>query len=170
MELAPRSDYVFATRAYFRISATSDINGATADAERAISLGPAFAYSHEVMGLSHMTVGNFEKASHSLQKAVALSENSTFLSSRLFWLSISQYFMGEPREAIRTIDRAIQLAPRQRGFHLLQTICCRLIGDEITATNSEEKVNELPKEPSVLVLRPPLPENYRDFANQIAPT
>ena len=99
-----------------------------------------------------------------------LSEKSTFLSSRLFWLSISQYYMGEPREAVRTIERAIQLAPRQWGFHLLQAICYRSIGDEIAATTSEEKIKELPKEPSVLVLRPPLPENYREFADQFAPT
>jgi len=170
IEASPRSDYVFCTRALFRTYVTRDIDAAIADAQRTLSLSPAYATGHEMMGLSTLLAGDFAKASHHLQKSISLAETDPFLPVRLFMLSISLHFLGEQHEAIRVIDRAVQLGPRQRCFHLLRAICCRAAGNDAAAAESEATVSRLPRGPSVLAVRPALPDSHQDFADLFAPS
>ncbi len=170
VESAPRSDFVFLMRANFKIYITREISGAITDAERVLSLSPAYSYGHKAIGLAQLLAGEFDKASLTLQKAVSLAEVDPFLPGSLFELAIGQHLSGEHGDAIRTIDRAIQLRPRQWCFNLLRTICCRSAGDEAAASQSDAKLHVLLQEPSVLALRPPLPEAYREFADQFAPS
>ena len=72
-------------------------------------------------------------------------------------------------EASAAIERAIQLSPRPRSFHLLQAYCCRAQGDEAAAEKAEAVASELPREANALAPRPPLPDEKADLGRAISP-
>jgi class 3 adenylate cyclase/lipoprotein NlpI len=169
VEASPRSDYIFSTRALYRIYGPREPRGAIADAERSVSLSPAYASGHDSLGSAYLLAGEFDSASRTYQKLLSLSEADPFLPSRLFFLAISLYFLGEVHEATQAIDRAIQLGPRQRCFHLLEAICHRAVGNDAAAAKSDQTAARLSREPSILAVRPSLPDSLQNFANKFAP-
>lgn len=169
VEASPRSDYIFCMRSLFRTFQTRNVDGALADARRALSFSPAYVSCHESLGLAFLLAGKFSEASQSLQKAVSLSEADPFLPSRLLQLAISYHCQGEQQKAIETVERAIQLGARHRCFHLLRGICCRAAGNEATAMESDATVSRLEIEPLIQAGRPPLPDSLQDFADLFVP-
>ncbi len=169
VEIAPRSDYVFTVRSYFKTSTIRDASGAMQDAERALSLNSSYHVAYFSRGMANMLVGNLGNGISDFEKAISLSETDRFLPGRLFGLSIAYYLAKRPQEANDTIDRAIQLRPSERSYYVLKSMICRSTGDYAGGNNAESKASHLPKVPSVLAPRPSLPEDKTDFVNQLSP-
>ena len=98
-----------------------------------------------------------------------MSEADPLLPTRLYFLAISLVCADRPADARAAIERAIQLSPSPRSFHLLRAHCCRAQGDIEAAEQADAIAADLPRQANVLTLRPPLPDEQADFARIIAP-
>jgi len=170
IEASPRSDYAFWTRSLFRVHVRRDMDGALEDARRTLLLSPAYAPGHEVLGLANMLCGDFQAAEYSLEKSISLSESDPLWPYRWFMLATSQLCQNKPTEAAKSIEKAIQLRPNQRSFLALQAECHRQGGNESAARDVELLAVGLPREPSILAPRPPLPDGHHDLLTLLAPT
>ncbi len=169
VEMSPRSDYIFTARAYVNAFVKKDVAAAQKDLERALSLSPNYHHALDLLGITKMMAGDYEGGIGYLEKAVELSETDPLMPYRLFVASIAYHFMDKPERAVEIIERAIHLRPNQRNYHLLKAIACRAAGDEAGAKEAERRVTELPKGPSMLAPRIPLPKDKADFMDQFAP-
>ena len=75
---------------------------------RALSLDPALARAHSVLGVLHMLDGQYEEAVESARKAVALNSNSTFAYVNL---ALVLTHAGRQAEAIPAMEAALRLEP-----------------------------------------------------------
>ncbi|MGI9477365.1 MAG: adenylate/guanylate cyclase domain-containing protein [Hyphomicrobiaceae bacterium] len=169
VEQAPRSDYVFWARSLFAIHVLRDPIAALKDVERTLSLNSVYPPAHENLGLVNLLESNYKDAVISLEKAVAMSESDPLLSTRLFMLSIGLICASRPGEARNAIERAIQVSPRPRSFHLLRAHCCRLQGDQASTADAEANAMKLPREANALSPRPPLPDEQIELSQIVSP-
>ena len=156
VEQAPRSDYIFWARGVFGVHVLRDREVARRDIERALSLNPAYPPAYEYLGLIDLLAERYSEAANNLERAVQMSESDPLLPTRLYFLAVSLVCDDWPAEARAAIERAIQLSPSPRSFHLSRAYCCRAQGDEIAAEEADDVATDLPKQASALAPRPPL--------------
>ena len=166
----PRSDYIFWTRALFRLQVARTPELALEDLHRARTLSPAYAPAYECIGLAHMMMGDLGAADENLEKAMAMSETDPLWPQRAFMLAVVQFCHDRPDAADATIAKAIQLRPKQREFLVLQAECRRRDGREAEAREIDERIGRLPREPSIFAPRPPLPDGYEWVQELLAPS
>ena len=169
VELAPRSDFIFSARSFFRTFIMRDASGAVKDADRALSLNSSYHIAYDSRANAHMLAGNMENAIGDLEKAVSLSETDPLLPYRLFLLSIAYHLAGQPEQALVTIERAIQLRSSLRSYHVLKAVICASSGRSAEAENAEARASQLPREPDILAPCPPLPKQYADLIGKLSP-
>ena len=169
VESAPRSDYVFWARGLFRTYAQLDLAGALKDVERTLALSPAYAPGHQLLGFVHLAGGQYDEAVKNFCKAISLSESDPYLPSHYYMQAIGLLCASKPERAADTIEQAIQLRPNQWAFHRLQAICYQKARNDEAAKKAESRASGLPKEPSVLAHRPPLPPEQADLLDLLSP-
>ncbi len=169
VELAPRSDFIFSARSFFRTFIMRDASGAVKDADRALSLNPSYHIAYDSRANAHMLAGDNESAIGDLEKAVSLSETDPLLPYRLFLLSVACHLAGKPEQALETIERAIQLRSSLRSYHVLKALICAAAGRSREAEDAEARASQLPREPDILAPCPPLPEQYADLIGKLSP-
>ena len=170
IELEPRSDFIFATRARFRALITRDAEGALSDARRARQLGPSFIQGHISYGLANLLRGNLEKAREIFDDVLARGSDDPYLAQSCWYHAISCYLLDEYEASLGSIEKALQLLPRQWSFYTLQAMCYRGAGDNENADAAEAMAERYPKLASVMAQKPPLPDCYEDFVNQFKPS
>jgi class 3 adenylate cyclase/tetratricopeptide (TPR) repeat protein len=168
VESAPRSDYVFFARGFYRTYAQRDLAGASRDGDRALALNPSYSWAHQLLGFVHLAGGRYDEAVRELDKAITLSESDPSLPLRYYMQAIGLLCAGKPEQAADTVEQAIQLRPNQWAYHRLQAICHRKAGNDEAAEKAESRASALPKEPSVLAHRPPLPPEQADLLGQLS--
>jgi adenylate cyclase len=169
VEISPRSDYIFTSRAYVNAFVKRNAAAARKDLERSLSLSPNYHHALDLLGITKLMEGDYAGAVDDLEEAVTLSDTDPLMPYRLFAASIAYHFMGKDQEAANAIERAILLRPNQRSYHLMKAIACRAAGDTAGAGEAEERVSQLPKEPSILAPRFPLPADKAGFMDQFSP-
>ena len=169
VETSPRSDFIFIVRSFLQVFGKRDHMAGRRDSEYALSLNPNYPLGFWALGQSHMLAGEFSEAIVALEKSIILSETDPLLSARLFPLGVSYYLDNQFEKAAAAIDRAIQLRSTQWAFHELRALCCRQHGDTIGAEKSHAAASRLPKSPSVLATKLPLPDPYTEFIMKFAP-
>ena len=169
VESAPRSDYVFWVRGMFRTLAELDLAGASKDAERTLALSPAYTYGYELLGLIHLARGEYREAEEDFCKAISLSESDPLLPGFIFLKAISQLCAGKPEKAAESIEQAIQLRPNHWSFHRLQAICFQEARKDEAAKKAEARASALPREPSVMAYRAPLPADKANLLSRLTP-
>lgn len=169
VELAPRSDFVFSSRSFFRSNLHRDAPGALQDADRALSLNASYHIAYDARAEAHMLADRMDAAIVDLQKAVALGESDPLLPFRLFLLAIAYHLVGRSSEALETLDHALQLRSGQRRYHCLKAFICRATGRAGDAAEAERRAAQLPNEPSIVAPMPPLPERYGELVSALVP-
>lgn len=169
VEASPRSDYAFCLRSFFRLHVRRDALGALEDSSRSLALSPAYAPAHEITGLCHMFLQNHSAAEKALARALELSQSDPFLPGRAYGVAINYLLWGQSEKAAEIIDQAVQLRPRLRAFWALKSECLRTAGREAEATASFDRARELPREPSIYALRPPLPSGTESLLALLSP-
>jgi len=169
VELSPRSDYVFFARGNFRALADTDYAGAKKDAERALTLNPSYSSGYDLLGCIHLAHGTYNDAVESFAKALSFSESDPNLPYRIYFQAVSLLCAHRPRQAAEKLEQAIQLRPNQWAYHRLQAICYQQAGDDTAAEKAELRASCLPREPSLLAYRPPLPHERIDLLDLLSP-
>jgi DNA-binding winged helix-turn-helix (wHTH) protein/TolB-like protein/Tfp pilus assembly protein PilF len=101
-------DYAPAHAALARSYVEQNIDLAKAAAHRALELDPQFADAYAVLGSAHLLGHDWEEAGRDFRKALALNPGLTEAHHwYAFWLSLQ----GRHKEAISSIERAIDLDP-----------------------------------------------------------
>ena len=158
-----------AARSVFCIFVLRDAARARKDVERTLSLNPSYPPAYENLGLVNMLEGTYGAAADSPEKAVAMSESDPLLPTRLFMLAVSLACGNRQPDAREVIERAIQLSPSPRSFHLLHAYCCRAEGDDSAAAHAESMASELPRIANAFSPRPPLPDEMAELGRLISP-
>ena len=169
VEHSPRSDYVFYVRGLFRTCAEMDLPGASRDAERALAISPDFYYNHYLCGLIQLASGDYGNAVKDFSRAVSIGRSDPWLALHCYLKAISLLCAGDPEKAMDSIQQAIQLRPNQWAFHRLLEICFQEGGNPESAKESETRASTLPKNPSILAPRPPLPSDKSDLLGRLSP-
>lgn len=169
VELAPRGDFIFTARAYFRAMVAGDASGAMKDAERALSVNPSYHVAYDALGLARLMSGDFEGSIQDLEKSLWLSESDPLLPFRLFVLAIACHIAEHHDRALDMIERAIQLRPNERSYYLTREMICRAAGDAQSADEAAASASRLPAKASILAPRIPLPEAHAAMMDLFAP-
>jgi adenylate cyclase len=169
VEASPRSDYIFWARAFFKLYVEEDLDAARADVSRTLAISPVYTHGHELLGLIDLKEDKALDAIRNLTRAIELTDADPILPYRHFLLSISQLCAGDPSAASAAIEKAIQLRPSTRPYHRLRAECCRRCGNVDRAQVSECRADDLADVPSMLALRPPVPNREREVLSVLAP-
>ena len=169
IEASPRSDYIFWARAFFNLYVVEDLDTARASVTRTLAISPVYTHGHELLGLIDLREDQTPEAIRNLTRAIELTDTDPVLPYRYFLLSISQLCAGDPSAASAAIEKAIQLRPSLRPYHVLRSECYRRGGKIDNAQASERRAAELADVPSMLALRPPLPNRERHLQSLLAP-
>jgi adenylate cyclase len=169
VEASPRSDYIFWARAFFKLYVEEDLDAARADVSRTLAISPVYTHGHELLGLIDLREDKTSDAIRNFTRAIELTDTDPILPYRHFLLSISQLCAGDPSAASAAIEKAIQLRPSTRPYHLLRAECCRRCGNVDGAQVSECRADDLADVPSMLALRPPVPNRERQVLSLLAP-
>lgn len=168
VERAPRSDFVFTSRAFFRSRLRRDAPGALRDAERALSLNASYHIAYDARAEAHMLAGRMDAAIRDLEKSVALAESDPLLPFRLFLLAIACHLAGRGEKALETLDHALQLRAGERRYHGLKAIVCRALGQAGQAAEADDRAARLPNLPSIVAPLPALPEVHAELVSRLA--
>jgi class 3 adenylate cyclase/tetratricopeptide (TPR) repeat protein len=169
VEALPRSDYVFCTRGFFRIFVQNDSAGALKDAEQVLALSPAYAPGYDLLGFIQLARGDFERAVSSFDRSNSLTESDPSAPFGYFAQAAALLCGGDAERAADMVERAIQLRPNQWAYHRLHAICGRKMHDLEVAEKAEARALELPREPSILAHRLPLPADQADLSASLCP-
>jgi tetratricopeptide (TPR) repeat protein len=168
VELLPRSDFVFFTRALFRASILRDAEKTMADAKRCHALNPNYPQAHMALGYAHVLAGDFEKAVAEFT-AGTQQANDPYRAYRVFHKAVAQYCGEDHAGAIATLNDLIDLKPSVRGFRKLLVLALRASGDEAAAERAKAAAEALPDEPNFFMQEPPLPDSHLDLREKLAP-
>ena len=169
VEASPRSDYIFWARAFFQLYVAEDLDAARADVTRTLAISPVYTHGHELLALIDLREDKTSDAISNLTRAIELTDADPILPYRYFLLSISQLCAGDPSAASAAIGKAIQLRPSIRPYHRLRAECSRRCGKVDDAQVSERRADDLADVPSMLALRPPVPDRERQVLSLLAP-
>jgi tetratricopeptide (TPR) repeat protein len=169
VELAPRSDFIFTSRSFFRSRICRDAVGALQDSERALALNASYHIAYDARAEAHMLAGRWDAAIADFEKAVSLAESDPLLPFRLFLLAVAYHLAGRHEDALETLDRALQLRSGQRRYLCLKAIICRESGRTQEADEAEKRAAQLPDTPSIVAPLPALPDRCAAFIAGLVP-
>lgn len=130
-QAAPTDPHALAAYA-FAVSSEGNAAGAAEAARLALERIPNHALALTALALAHSSAGSHETA---LRESLAASANSSpFLVDALRAQAISQRDLGDYAAALRTVARAIEIAPKLIPLYFEQAQYALLLGDGDAAT------------------------------------
>ena len=120
VEQAP-NDYMARFHLGLLYYTTSRFAGAESEFRRVISLRPAFAKGHDMLGLTLEEIGNEEAATESYRRAIELNREQNLQDSSPY-LNLGRFLltMNRVAEALPVLQKAVQLNPKSaEGAYLL---------------------------------------------------
>ena len=168
VELMPRSDFVFFTRAFFRASLLQDAEKAMADAKRCYTLNPNYPQARMALGYSHLIAGDFEEAVAEFA-AGTRQVNDPYWAYRVFHKAVAQYCAKDYSGAIATLNDLIDLKPSVRGFRKLLILALKESGNKAAAEREAVAADALPDKPNFFMQEPPLPMSHIGLRERLAP-
>src|SRR5215472_3914928 len=88
-----------------------DYEGALAEAERALTMGPNLARGHANLGSALIFSGRPKEGITAIETAIRLDPQDPLLPNRLNTLALGRYFAGEYEAAVEAAKRAIWSNP-----------------------------------------------------------
>jgi class 3 adenylate cyclase/tetratricopeptide (TPR) repeat protein len=168
VELMPRSDFVFFTRALFRASFLHDAKKTMADAQRCYALNPNYPQAHIALGYGHLLAGAFEQAVTEFANGTQQT-NDPYWSYRVFHKAVAQYCGEDYAGAVATLNDLIDLKPSVRGFRKLLILALREAGNETAAEREAAAAGAFPDEENFFLQEPPLPTSHMSLREMLAP-
>jgi TolB-like protein/DNA-binding SARP family transcriptional activator len=128
---------------HFVEDVASTLAGGIGSAETALALHEAEAFSHVVLGRLCTLSGEVPRALRHLIRATELNQN---FAQAHFGLAQALFWAGEPTEALRRLDQAERLSPRDplaSMFMTLRSFCCFWLGDLVAAEAAARRAASL---------------------------
>jgi class 3 adenylate cyclase len=169
IQAAPRSDFAYTVRALLFAYGKHDADAAIRDSKQALAFSPDYYLSLTSLGMGHMLNGDFEKAIPALERSLELIPDNPFRVAQIFPLAVCFYCKGDYQRCVEAVSTAIQLRPNVWALHKLKALALSASDNAGAAAQAEEKTNQLPRKPSIGALKPPIPSEFEDLTNQLAP-
>ncbi len=169
VRLAPRSDFVVATRADMRNKIFGDLEGAESDIRRALKINPNYNWGLETEGRVNLAKGMYSAAAVSFAKAIACDERDPWLPRRYFLKSLAQFLDENTAQAARTVKEAIELRPDSRAFWLLSAEIAASLNDLETERYAMSQAERLPAIPDFHTMWVNLPESVQTILEGFRP-
>jgi len=153
LQLDPEISEAYAARGL--ISFFSSMNDeAEADAREALRSDNNNDIAHDLLGRVRFSRGEFLGAISAFRDALAINPYSVWCLNDLAWALL---IVGVEDEAIRTLDRVLQISPRDEGGHCGKAAFYLVRGPVELAFVEIQKANDTnPRYPFVLQLLPPI--------------
>jgi adenylate cyclase len=168
VQAAPRSDYVFKTRAEIR-ARLGDIEGARRDVQRTKRINPHYTLGYQADGMSELAAGAYDAAINAFTQCVARSQRDPFLPFHIFSLTVALVLAGRPKEAAQAIGEAIEIRPDCRAYWLLLAEAHARSGADAEADEAQTMASRLSGRPDILAPRLSLPDGERALMSALAP-
>lgn len=170
VRLAPRSDFVFVTRADMRNKIFGDLEGASSDVRRGLQINPTYAWGLDTEGRIRLAQGDYGSAMVSFGRAIACDERDPWLPRRHFMMALAQVLAGKPDEAAVSLKDALELRPDSRAFWLLRAeIACRT-GDTEEEERALVQADRHPSVPDFHAMWLNLPDRDKALLDPLKPT
>lgn len=169
VRLAPRSDFVFTTRADMRNKIFADLEGAVSDIRRALTINPHYSWGLDTEGRINLARGNYSAASASFDKAIACDERDPWLPRRFFLKALAEFLSGDAALATETVREAIVLRPDSRAFWLLSAEIASEFQDPEAKEYALSQAERLPAVPDFHAMWVNLPEAARPILEILRP-
>lgn len=169
VRLAPRSDFVLATRADMRNKILGDLDGAETDVRRSLKINPTYAWGLDTEGRIRLAQGHYAAAATSFGKAIACDERDPWLPRRYFAKTLAHVLARDFTEASVAAETAIELRPDSRAFWLLSALVSDELGDTEAARKARSNADRLPSIPDFHAMWHRLPEEDQDLMMQLMP-
>lgn len=170
VRLAPRSDFVFATRADMRNKIFGDLDGAESDIRRALKINPNYSWGLDTEGRINLARGNYFAAAASFDRAIGCDERDPWLPRRYFLKALAQFLSGNTAQATETIKEAIELRPDSRAFWLLSADVAADLNDHEAERYAISQAKRLPAIPDFHAMWVNLPEVAKSILERFKPT
>ncbi len=166
---APRSDFVFFSRAELRAFLLGDMEGALKDIARAHQINPTYVWAFETRAKIEMVQGNYADAIETLQTVVERSKTDPWLPRRLFLHALAKTLDGRHKEALTDVSDALDLLPDRHAYwHLLAHINQQL-GDDAGYKSALERAANASSDPHVMVIELRLQGEGAELMKKFAP-
>ncbi|MEP2531222.1 adenylate/guanylate cyclase domain-containing protein [Shimia sp.] len=157
---APNSDFVFWARGMYRLRMLDDLEGARFDMEQSLRINPTFLGIVELRSQLALREGRFGDAIEAQDAYLRLGSADPFRLTRLGLFARTRLCLGDTEAALQESGEAVNLAPRDRGLHLLRAVVCREAGDQPGLEAARKAAQALDKVASIPAQRIPLPEEF----------
>lgn len=168
VQAAPRSDFVFKTRAEIR-ARLGDLEGARRDVQRMKRINPHYTLGYQADGLAELAAGAYDAAINAFTQCVARSQRDPCLPFHIFSLTVALVLAGRPKEAAQAIGEAIEIRPDCRAYWLLLAEAHARSGADAEADEAQTMAARLPGRPDILAPRLSLPDGERALMSTLAP-
>jgi len=166
---SPQSDYVFWTRAYFRLAVQDDVAGARADLKRSAHLNPAYLENYELEGNILMREGNFAGADAAFSRLIERGTQNPLQPYRLFMRAVAR-FCGENYEgAAEDAAAAWDLRPNEAGLLKLRALALKELQLHDQAEACLSAARQLSPEPMMTTKLPVLPPEFHWLSEKLKP-
>lgn len=169
VEHAPRSDYVFWTRGFFRVSIESDLAGARSDLRRAKELNPAYLENHELEAMILLMEEDFAGAAEAFGRLTSRGASNIMLPYRLYLKAVARLCAGDGAGAAEDAAHAADFNPNVRGLRILQALALEKAGQTEAAAKARAAADRLASAPAIVARRLNLPPAYEWVNEALAP-
>ncbi len=134
VELGPRMDFAFRTRAAIKLWFQSDHVGAQADARRALEINPNYHMAMETLAASNIFAGQPEEGIKVLKEVISLAPYEPQIPYYYSLLALANLYLGEDEVAKEYASEAYERRPGIIWFGLVQAA---VFGDTKSETDLE---------------------------------
>ncbi|WP_171103540.1 adenylate/guanylate cyclase domain-containing protein [Ruegeria sp. HKCCD7255] len=166
---SPQSDYVFWTRAVFRLVVLDDVEGARADLKRSAELNPAYLENYELEGQIAMREGDFDGADAAFSRLIERGAQNPLQPYRLFMRGVARFCGGNYEGAAQDASTASDLRPNEAGHLKLRAMALREMRLEDQAEECLQRARELSTDPMVTTKLPVMPPDFHWMSKQLKP-
>ncbi|SFM05069.1 adenylate/guanylate cyclase domain-containing protein [Shimia aestuarii] len=166
---SPQSDYVFWTRAYFRLVVDDDVPGARADLKRSAEINPAYLENYELRGQILLRESDFEGADTAFSRLIERGAQNPLQPYRLFMRGVARFCGGDFEGAAHDAAAASDLRPNEAGHLKLRAMALNEIQMDKQAEVCLTAARKLSSEPMMTTKLPVLPPEYRWISDKLRP-
>ncbi|AXI46945.1 hypothetical protein C1J03_13500 [Sulfitobacter sp. SK012] len=166
---SPQSDYVFWTRAMFRLTVMDDVTGAGADLRHSRDLNPAYLENYELEGQICLRESNFAAADAAYSRLIERGAQDPLQPYRLFQRSVARFCGGNFEGAERDAAAASNLRPNEAGHLKMRALALSKLQMTEQAEVCLSAARRLSSDPMITTKLPVLPPDFYWLSDELKP-
>jgi len=164
---APKTDFLYTTRANFHSFIKRDGVASIRDAQQALKLNPTYQLGFGALAFGLALTDDLPRAIEKLEYSMTLSDDDPLESERTFPLAVYYFLTGQFEKAQPVASKLLHIWQDDRVQYKLMAMILRELGEADGAAKLEAEVAGMPARPSISSAQFPLPAKYDAFAEEL---